>query len=88
MLNKRLKKIQNIPSKEEGINYIGKNVDGDIITNIEWNGQLRVLSEEEFKEYPKERVKKWKKRYKEPGGHFHPGTLLTEHQSEELYEKL
>lgn len=86
--NKQLKKIQEKPTKKEGLNLIGKNVDGEVVTNIEHSGQLRVLPEKEFEEYSEEDVQKWKKRYKEPGFHFHPGNLLTEHKSQELYEKL
>jgi len=88
MFNRKTKTISRVPSKEEGVEMIGTEIDGKVITNIEKNGQVRVLTERQMtKENITPDPERWKQDYKEIGLKFHEGTLLSEHDSEEVYEK-
>lgn len=87
MFNKKTKRISEVPTQDNGVQVIGEAVDGKLITNIELNGQIRVLESDVYEEW-KNAIPKWKDRYLTPGLQKHPGQLLTQHESEELYEKL
>ena len=87
MFNQKVKKINEVPSKEKGVELIGEVIDNKIITNIEHNGQIRVLPAEKYDKW-EDAIPKWKKRYEMVGLQSHPGQLLDQHESEELYEKI
>lgn len=87
MFGRKTKKIQRVPTQEEMTELIGEQIDGHLITNIEVNGQIRTLPAEKFDEW-KNAIPKWKKRNAMVGLQKHPGSLMTQHESAEMYETI